>query len=225
MSDFATADYFSDQDIAQDPYDYLDYLREQNPVFREPNYGVVRGHGVRRGDRGIQGLRDVFGGQRHRWAVPAAAVRACRRRHLRADRGAPAPVSHQRNDGGDGSAGAHPRPFAPEPPAHSCALERERRLHVGVGRSPARRIHRQWEVRGAGRVRQALRHAGDRRPAGRTRRGPRGVPQESGRGQRTGKCGRRIGSFARRGQPAGMAGRQVHRLHRRTAPSSRARTC
>ena len=41
MTDFATADYFSDQDIAQDPYEYLDYLREQNPVFREPNYGVV----------------------------------------------------------------------------------------------------------------------------------------------------------------------------------------
>lgn len=41
MTDFATTDYFSDQDIAQDPYDYLDYLRAQNPVFREPNYGVI----------------------------------------------------------------------------------------------------------------------------------------------------------------------------------------
>jgi cytochrome P450 len=41
MTDLATADYFSDQDIAQDPYAYLDYLRGQNPVFREPNYGVV----------------------------------------------------------------------------------------------------------------------------------------------------------------------------------------
>ncbi len=41
MTDFATTDYFSDQDIAQNPYEYLDYLREQNPVFREPNYGVV----------------------------------------------------------------------------------------------------------------------------------------------------------------------------------------
>lgn len=41
MTDLATADYFSDQDIAQDPYAYLDYIRAQNPVFREPNYGVV----------------------------------------------------------------------------------------------------------------------------------------------------------------------------------------
>ncbi|KAA0108904.1 cytochrome P450 [Mycolicibacterium sp. P1-5] len=41
MTDFASVDYFSDQDITQDPYEYLDYIRMQNPVFREPNYGVV----------------------------------------------------------------------------------------------------------------------------------------------------------------------------------------
>ncbi|MEZ0357881.1 cytochrome P450 [Mycobacterium sp. SA01] len=41
MTDLAAADYFSDQAIAQNPYDYLDYIRSQNPVFREPNYGVV----------------------------------------------------------------------------------------------------------------------------------------------------------------------------------------
>lgn len=40
MTDLATADYFSDQDIAQNPYAYLRSLREQNPVFREPHYGV-----------------------------------------------------------------------------------------------------------------------------------------------------------------------------------------
>ena len=40
MTDFATVDYFSDQEIAQHPYDYLDYLRSQGPVFQEPNYGV-----------------------------------------------------------------------------------------------------------------------------------------------------------------------------------------
>ena len=40
MTDFATADYFSDQEIAQEPYEYLDYLREQNPVFQEPKYHV-----------------------------------------------------------------------------------------------------------------------------------------------------------------------------------------
>ncbi|WP_109524624.1 MULTISPECIES: cytochrome P450 [Nocardia] len=41
MTDLASVDYFSDASIAQDPYEYLDYLRSQNPVFREPNHGVV----------------------------------------------------------------------------------------------------------------------------------------------------------------------------------------
>jgi cytochrome P450 len=41
MTDFASTDYFSDQAVAQDPYDYLDYLRSQGPVFREPHHGVV----------------------------------------------------------------------------------------------------------------------------------------------------------------------------------------
>ncbi|WP_153412219.1 cytochrome P450 [Nocardia macrotermitis] len=41
MTDLASVDYFSDADITQDPYEYLDYLRNQNPVYREPHYGVV----------------------------------------------------------------------------------------------------------------------------------------------------------------------------------------
>ncbi|WP_040830218.1 cytochrome P450 [Nocardia jiangxiensis] len=41
MTDLASVDYFSDADIAQNPYEYLDHLRNQNPVFREPHYGVV----------------------------------------------------------------------------------------------------------------------------------------------------------------------------------------
>ncbi|ORV59930.1 cytochrome [Mycobacterium europaeum] len=41
MTDLAGVDYFTDADIAQDPYAYWDYLREQGPVFREPHYGVV----------------------------------------------------------------------------------------------------------------------------------------------------------------------------------------
>lgn len=41
MTDLASVDYFSDASIAQDPYEYLYYLRSQNPVFREPNHGVV----------------------------------------------------------------------------------------------------------------------------------------------------------------------------------------
>ncbi|HYB80128.1 MAG TPA: cytochrome P450 [Mycobacterium sp.] len=41
MTDLADVDYFTDADIAQDPYAYWDYLRTQGPVFREPHYGVV----------------------------------------------------------------------------------------------------------------------------------------------------------------------------------------
>lgn len=41
MTDLASVDYFSDHAISQDPYAYWDHLREQGPVFREPNYGVV----------------------------------------------------------------------------------------------------------------------------------------------------------------------------------------
>ena len=40
MTDFAAVDYFSDQAVAQHPYDYLDYLRDQSPVFRESHHGV-----------------------------------------------------------------------------------------------------------------------------------------------------------------------------------------
>lgn len=41
MTDLANVDYFTDADVAQDPYDYWDYLRNHGPVFREPHYGVV----------------------------------------------------------------------------------------------------------------------------------------------------------------------------------------
>lgn len=41
MTDLADVDYFTDAEVAQDPYEYWDYLRGQGPVFREPHYGVV----------------------------------------------------------------------------------------------------------------------------------------------------------------------------------------
>ncbi|MEU5841587.1 cytochrome P450 [Rhodococcus sp. NPDC047139] len=41
MTDLAAADYFTDGEIAQSPFAYFDRLRAENPVFREPNYGVV----------------------------------------------------------------------------------------------------------------------------------------------------------------------------------------
>ncbi|MFI5718988.1 cytochrome P450 [Nocardia sp. NPDC051750] len=41
MTDLASVNYFTDAQVAQDPYEYLAYLRSRNPVFREPHYGVV----------------------------------------------------------------------------------------------------------------------------------------------------------------------------------------
>lgn len=41
MTELADVDYFTDADIAQEPYAYWDYLRGQGPAFREPHYGVV----------------------------------------------------------------------------------------------------------------------------------------------------------------------------------------
>lgn len=41
MTDLANVDYFTDADVAQDPYEYWEYLRSQGPVFREPHHGVV----------------------------------------------------------------------------------------------------------------------------------------------------------------------------------------
>ena len=41
MTDLADVDYFTNSEVAQDPYEYWDYLRSQGPVFREPHHGVV----------------------------------------------------------------------------------------------------------------------------------------------------------------------------------------
>lgn len=41
MTELATIDYFSNAEIAQNPYRYWDYLRSQGPVTREPHHGVV----------------------------------------------------------------------------------------------------------------------------------------------------------------------------------------
>jgi cytochrome P450 len=41
MTDLADVDYFTNAEIAQDPYAYWDHLRNLGPVVREPHYGVV----------------------------------------------------------------------------------------------------------------------------------------------------------------------------------------
>jgi len=46
MTDFATVNFFRDRTVQDDPYPYFDWVREQNPVWQEPNFGVymVTGH-------------------------------------------------------------------------------------------------------------------------------------------------------------------------------------
>ena len=41
MTDLAQVNFFTDEHVSQDPYEYWDYLREQSPVTREPHFGVV----------------------------------------------------------------------------------------------------------------------------------------------------------------------------------------
>jgi cytochrome P450 len=41
MGEFEDIDFFRSNELIVDPYPYFDYLREQCPVHREPNHGVV----------------------------------------------------------------------------------------------------------------------------------------------------------------------------------------
>jgi cytochrome P450 family 150 subfamily A5 len=40
MSEFDTVNFFKDRAVHDDPYAYYDWLRQQNPVWQEPHYGV-----------------------------------------------------------------------------------------------------------------------------------------------------------------------------------------
>ncbi|HEY6425717.1 MAG TPA: cytochrome P450 [Acidimicrobiales bacterium] len=46
MSQFESANFFTDRSIQDDPYPYFDWVRAQSPVWREPHYGVfmITGH-------------------------------------------------------------------------------------------------------------------------------------------------------------------------------------
>jgi cytochrome P450 len=40
MTDFSQVNFFTDRAVQDDPYPYFDWVREQGPVWQEPNYGV-----------------------------------------------------------------------------------------------------------------------------------------------------------------------------------------
>ena len=46
MSEFESVNFFADRAIQDDPYPYFDWVRNQNPVWQEPNYGmfIITGH-------------------------------------------------------------------------------------------------------------------------------------------------------------------------------------
>ncbi|MFZ2176232.1 MAG: cytochrome P450 [Rhodococcus sp. (in: high G+C Gram-positive bacteria)] len=61
MTDLASVDYFSDGEVAQNPFEYFDSLRSRNPVFREPHHGVVV----------VTGYREVVEGFKNSEALSA----------------------------------------------------------------------------------------------------------------------------------------------------------
>lgn len=58
MTDLAARDFFSDEALAQDPYEYLNHLRRRNPVFREPHYGVVAVTGYQEANEAFRNTAD-----------------------------------------------------------------------------------------------------------------------------------------------------------------------
>src|SRR6185437_8751296 len=46
MSEFESANFFTDRSVQDDPYPYFDWVREQGPVWRDPKYGLfmITGH-------------------------------------------------------------------------------------------------------------------------------------------------------------------------------------
>lgn len=46
MSEFEKVNFFTDRTVQDDPYPYFDWVREQGPVWRDPNYGLfmITGH-------------------------------------------------------------------------------------------------------------------------------------------------------------------------------------
>ncbi len=142
MTDLASADYFSDGELAQNPFEYFDDLRSRNPVFREPNYGVVV----------VTGYQEVVEGFKNSDAL--SAVNAI---------GGPFPPLPFEPEGDDITeqieAHRHLFPISEhmvvmDPPSthghdpagptpHSEAAERERGVPVDSRRSATRRVHRQ----------------------------------------------------------------------------------
>ena len=134
----------------------------------------------------------------------------------RAHRATPRRVADERPTPHARPARAHGAPRVAHAAHHPEAAEGERGVHVAAGRPPTGRVRRERRVRIHPRVRQALRHARDRRPPRSTRNRSRTVPQRHRR--RAHRHARQHRRPDARAQPVGVPRRTVHDVHRGPAP-------
>ena len=148
MTDLATANFFRDRAVQDDPYPYFDAVRAASPVWQEPHYGVLHGDRPRRGHVGLQRLGALLVVQR--------GERPVRARSPSRSRATTSPTSS--------SATATMLPFSDQlpsfdPPHHTAhrALDDaaahpgpapgQRGVHGGPRGSPARAARRARAVR------------------------------------------------------------------------------
>ena len=137
MTDFDAVDFFRDRSLPADPYPYLDYLRAQCPVQREPHHDVVMVTGY---DEAIAVYSDTATfSSCNSVTGPFAGVPgpARGRRRQRAHRAAPRRAAVQRPAPGVRPAEAHRAPRAAHAADHAEAAQGERGVHVA--RSPIAR--------------------------------------------------------------------------------------
>ncbi len=215
---FEGVDFFVDESLYDDPYPYLEYLREtKGPVWIDDRYNmaVVTGH-----DEEVAVLRDneTFSSCN----APAGPF-------------APLPVEVEGDD-----AGPVIDQYRDQMPMHEYMVTMDRPQHDDyrglmkrlftprrlaenedfmwrLADEQMKRLHRRGRGRVLQRVLLALRRLGHRRPAGRARRGHAAFPRVLRRAARG--RGRQHDGHGR--EPAGVLPRLVRRLHRASVAGNR----
>ena len=108
-TDFDSVDYFTDPSLVPDPHPYFDHLRAKDPVCCPINNGVLAVTGWEAANAVYKDTENYSSCVAVDGPVHADPVRARRRRHLRAARGAPHRDPDVRAHGHDGSAAPHRR--------------------------------------------------------------------------------------------------------------------
>ena len=177
-TDFETTDLFRDQELPADPYPFYEWVREQGPVWYYPLWDVWLVTGYEEVDRRCTTTRQTWSNCNTVSGPVLPDVGPARgRRHHRHHRGAPRRAAVQRPAALVRPAQAHRAPRPAHAAHHAEAAQGERGVHVAARRPDDRRVHRPRRVRAHPGLRDPVHAAGDRRPARRARRGPRGVPR------------------------------------------------